>query len=75
MSVRSTSGSELQKGDQPWEGRLDGSHEPMNKNLVLSENSNHRPFMRHHGSHSVATRQADHGSSPHLLDLNRNPVQ
>ena len=32
--VKSTSRSQLRKGDRPWEGRLGDSHGPMNKNLI-----------------------------------------
>ena len=34
VMMRSTSRSQLRKGDRPWEGRLGDSHEPMNKNLI-----------------------------------------
>jgi hypothetical protein len=39
MIVRSTSRSQLRKGDRPWEGRLGDSHEPMNKNLIRGRQS------------------------------------
>jgi len=32
--VRSTSRSQLRKGDRPWEGRLGDNHEPTNRNLI-----------------------------------------
>jgi hypothetical protein len=37
--IRSTSRSQLRKGDRPWEGRLGDSHEPMNKNLIRGRQS------------------------------------
>ena len=37
--IRSTSRSQLPKGDRPWEGRLGDSHEPMNKNLIRGRQS------------------------------------
>lgn len=37
--IRSTSRSQLRKGDRPWEGRLGDSHGPMNKNLMRGRQS------------------------------------
>jgi hypothetical protein len=34
LTMKSTTRSQLRKGDRPWEGRLWESHQPMNKNLI-----------------------------------------
>jgi hypothetical protein len=39
MIVRSTSRSQLRKGDRPWEGRPGDSHEPTNRNLMRGRQS------------------------------------